>query len=429
MDGVPSITQCATAPGDSITYKWRATQYGTTWYHSHFSLQAWEGVFGGIIINGPATANYDTDMGIMFLNDWTHETADAIYSQAETSGPPSLDNGLINGTNTYGTLGSRFNMTVSAGSTQRIRLVNGAIDSMFKFMIDDHNLTVIATDLVPIVPYTTQVLSIGMGQRYDILVDATESSGNFWIRAIPQTTCSDNENADDIKGIMMYNSSITTEPETSAYSYIDTCDDESLTDLVPYYSMNVSTARISSDEAVTIGRTNNLFKWKMASTSFLVDWADPTVKHIYEGNTTWTTQNHVVELDTANEWVYFVIETTNSVPHPIHLHGHDFYVLAQDTGTYDADTTSLTLTNPPRRDVATLPGGGYLVIAFLTDNPGAWLLHCHIGWHANEGFALQLVERYSEIAALMDYDRMNSTCAAWDVYAAASNIVQEDSGI
>jgi FtsP/CotA-like multicopper oxidase with cupredoxin domain len=54
-----------------MTYTWRATQYGTTWYHSHFSLQAWEGVLGGIIINGPATSNYDEDKGVLFLNDWS----------------------------------------------------------------------------------------------------------------------------------------------------------------------------------------------------------------------------------------------------------------------------------------------------------------------------------------------------------------------
>ena len=72
-DGVSSITQCPTAPGESITYKWRATQHGSTWYHSHFALQAWQGVFGGIVINGPATANYDEDLGMLFLNDWDHQ--------------------------------------------------------------------------------------------------------------------------------------------------------------------------------------------------------------------------------------------------------------------------------------------------------------------------------------------------------------------
>lgn len=40
-DGVASITQCPTAPGESMTYTWKATQYGTSWYHSHFALQAW----------------------------------------------------------------------------------------------------------------------------------------------------------------------------------------------------------------------------------------------------------------------------------------------------------------------------------------------------------------------------------------------------
>ena len=129
MDGVPSITQCPVAPGESITYEWKAAQYGTSWYHSHFGLQAWEGVLGGILINGPASFNYDNDMGHLFLNDWTHETADEIYSSAETNGPPTLDNGLLNGTNVYGDLGSRFNMTVTEGETHRIRLVNGAIDT------------------------------------------------------------------------------------------------------------------------------------------------------------------------------------------------------------------------------------------------------------------------------------------------------------
>jgi FtsP/CotA-like multicopper oxidase with cupredoxin domain len=75
-----------------------------------------------------------------------------------------------------------------------------------------------------------------------------------------------------------------------------------------------------------------------------------------------------------------VIQQTASappIPHPIHLHGHDFYVIGAGTGVY-SDPSTLNYNNPPRRDVATLPGGGYLVIAFVTDNPGAWLMHCHI---------------------------------------------------
>lgn len=34
-DGVPGVTECPLAPGKSRTYRWRATQFGTSWYHSH----------------------------------------------------------------------------------------------------------------------------------------------------------------------------------------------------------------------------------------------------------------------------------------------------------------------------------------------------------------------------------------------------------
>lgn len=72
MDGTSGITQCPIAPGDSLTYTWRAVQYGTSWYHSHFYVQTWDGLFGGILINGPASANYDVDLGHIFVNDWYH---------------------------------------------------------------------------------------------------------------------------------------------------------------------------------------------------------------------------------------------------------------------------------------------------------------------------------------------------------------------
>jgi hypothetical protein len=56
-------------------------------------------------------------------------------------------------------------------------------------------------------------------------------------------------------------------------------------------------------------------------------------------------------------------------------------------------------------------------------------MHCHIGWHTSEGLALQFVERSTEIAALVDYDTLNSTCAAWEAYAALSGVEEEDSGV
>lgn len=188
---------------------------------------------------------------------------------------------------------------------------------------------------------------------------------------VPQTSCSDIDNAENIMGVVKYDTAASdTEPTSSAYTYTDSCNDENLTDLVPYLSLDASTESLEDTFAVTVGKSSKLFKWYLAATTFVVSWDDPTLLQIYEDDTTFTAAEHVIELDTADEWVYFVIETTQAIPHPIHLHGHDFFILAQGAGTYSSSTT-LTLTNPPRRDVAMLPASGYLVIAFQTDNPGA----------------------------------------------------------
>jgi FtsP/CotA-like multicopper oxidase with cupredoxin domain len=169
-DGVVSITQCPTAPGDTITYKWRATQYGTTWYHSHFSLQAWEGVIGGIVIEGPASANYDEDKGVIVLSDWSHETPDQLAYYAETQGPPLQDNGLINGTNVWGSVGQRFTTQFEPGTSYRLRLINTAIDTHFTFSIDNHTMTVIEADFVPVEPFTVDVLPIAIGKIFYFVI-------------------------------------------------------------------------------------------------------------------------------------------------------------------------------------------------------------------------------------------------------------------
>jgi FtsP/CotA-like multicopper oxidase with cupredoxin domain len=143
-------------------------------------------------------------------------------------------------------------------------------------------------------------------------------------------------------------------------------------------------ATSTQSESATVGfSSQSLFRWYLNSTTMVVDWQEPTLLQILKGNTTFETLNAVIELPNANEWVNIVIETTLGVPHPIHLHGHDFFVLAQGTGTYSSNV-ALTLSNPPRRDTAMLPASGYLVIAFETDNPGAWLMHCHIGMYTHE---------------------------------------------
>jgi FtsP/CotA-like multicopper oxidase with cupredoxin domain len=266
-------------------------------------------------------------------------------------------------------------------------------------------------------------------QRYDVIVKADQSSvaSNFWMRATPQSACSSNNNTDNIKGIVYYGDSPST-PTTTGYSYPDNCNDEDASDLVPYLSNTVSSAHYNTLQNVSVAyNSDNLFRWYLNNSTMIVEHNNPTLLQVYNNDTSFSSNSNVFMLP-ENQWTYVVIETSDAVTHPIHLHGHDFYVLAQGNGTYDSSDIS-SLTNPPRRDTAMLPATGYLVVAFQSNNPGAWLMHCHIGWHVSEGLALQFVEQYSKISSLIDYSTLNSTCSAWNAYSAQNPVSDNTSGI
>ena len=393
MDGVSSITQCPIAPGHSMTYRWTATSYGTSWWHSHYALQTYTGIFGPMIIHGPAAAEYDAEQMVM-LQDWNHIPVTTLYEPSQivggpSSGPQTLDSGLINGMNVFpgATGGQRFEMTVQSGKSYRIRLVNSAIQSTFVFYVDQHELEVIAMDFVPITPYTTNMVVINIGQRYDIILKADQPSGDYWLRSDNQQPCGQLKNL-DIKGIVHYADGPGAEPTSQPYGYAPTCLDEPYEKLNPIVPWDAGAASDTINEAAVIGPYpgTNLFKWTLSGTTFFAEWDHPTLQQIYEDGTVPTTSgNLAIEVPDLHEWVYVIIQTPIPLPHPIHLHGHDFLILAQGLGAYDS-SVALNLKTPPRRDVAVIPAdptqgqAGYLVLAFQTSNPGVWLLHCHIGW-------------------------------------------------
>ncbi|RAL03917.1 extracellular dihydrogeodin oxidase/laccase [Aspergillus ibericus CBS 121593] len=436
MDGVAALTQCPVPPNSSYTYVWRAEAYGSSWYHSHFSLQAWEGVFGGIVIHGPAAAEYDHDLGVLFLNDWSHQTVDEMYqSVLESPNPPHFQTGLINGSNIWTnmdnqTVGRRFQTEFVPGQRYRIRLVNAAMHTHFKFSIDNHDLTVIANDFVPIVPFTTNNVPIGMGERYDIVVTANQNPDNYWIRAIPQSFCSDNSNPDNIRGILHYKGAADdSDPTSSKWDYGDDiqCLDFSPSELVPWLALDADIGgaqTVASDVDFLPFGDVPLYLWTLGGNALNISWNDPTLQQTFEDpdKMNWTANQGVIEAATAYQWTVLVIQTDIPVPHPIHLHGHDFYVLAQGFGRFSPQNVTLKTTNPPRRDTALMiaseeDDGGFLVIAFPADNPGVWLIHCHIGFHATEGFAQQIVERQNDFNTFFNADLLENTCAAWDEYA------------
>ena len=320
-DGVPGVTQCPITPGQTFTYRFQATQYGSTWYHSHFSLQYTDGLYGPLVINGPATADYDEDLGILFLSDWSHEPVSELWELTRKKGAPSLENGLINGTNTYDCSkspdpscignGTKFQTVFEAGRKYRIGLVNVATNGHFQFSIDGHNLTVIANDLVPIVPYETKSVLINIGQRYDIIVEASAEPGDYWLRGGWQSECSANQNPDNITGIVRYDAESTALPTTTGITVSDNCGDEPSASLVPYLALDVGSHDTIIEEDIGIAIQGYLL-WTINSSSLYLNWSEPTNMRVYNRENIFPTDYNILSVEASSLLIYPLRGNANS---------------------------------------------------------------------------------------------------------------------
>lgn len=113
--------------------------------------------------------------------------------------------------------------------------------------------------------------------------------------------------------------------------------------------------------------------------------------------------------------------------HPMHLHGHNFYVLSVGPGPWDGTITNPS--NPQRRDGQQIPAGYHAVVQFEADNPGAWAFHCHIASHVAAGLFVTILERPDEIAKMKIPGIMAQTCRDWAEYEGHAVIDQIDSGV
>ena len=140
------------------------------------------------------------------------------------------------------------------GTKYLLRVINAAYGSHFVFSIDNHLLTVVSADFVPIENYTTESIFVGIGQRYNVIVEANPSTNgsnpiptdnNFWIRMFVVDSCFGGNgppggNYTEI-GIVRYDSTSTTDPQSSQWPEMDTttCEDE--TGWKPWYRWSVDT--------------------------------------------------------------------------------------------------------------------------------------------------------------------------------------------
>lgn len=104
------------------------------------------------------------------------------------------------------------------------------------------------------------------------------------------------------------------------------------------------------------------------------------------------------------------INSLDAMEHPFHMHGHSVQVVGWGPGRYDPSsspssstttTTTWNLANPLRRDTFTVPAESHVVIRFMADNPGIWVLHCHVAWHLEAGMLVSFLERPVDLKRLV----------------------------
>ena len=142
QDGVPGVSQCPIAPGQSYTYSFRAELFGSSFYHAHYSAQFTAGVIGPMQIYGPSQLDYDIDMGPVMLSNWNHipyfSMVNDVVSSNFSAGLPASDSGLINGRGRFNcSQPSYSNSTEWLGSNLRSNItwtcVDGAERAKFRF--------------------------------------------------------------------------------------------------------------------------------------------------------------------------------------------------------------------------------------------------------------------------------------------------------
>ena len=140
---------------------------------------------------------------------------DELWYYTEEHGTFTMGNGLINGTNVYHSVGQRLDIELISGITYRLRLINAL--------------------------------------------------RNNWLQAIPQNTCSDNDNASNIKSIVYYVCSPIADPTTEAFPMPDNCDDKPMDSLVSALSFSPSPNPFSTQKSTPaiLSLANYYFRWEI----------------------------------------------------------------------------------------------------------------------------------------------------------------------
>lgn len=435
-DGANMITQCPIQPSCTFTYRFNITaQEGTLWWHAHSSLLR-ATIYGALIIkprNGssgyPFPKPYD-EIPILLGEWWNRNVVDVEKDGYLTGRGPGISDALtingLPGDQTPCKGAGMYRVEVEYGKIYLLRIINAAVNVDLFFKAAGHTFTVVAADASYTKPYATDVITISPGQTVDALMTTSAPPGRYYMAAhvFESKTVPRPFDTATTTGIIKYKGVPDNAPVAmpAMPSHTDTataCNFYwSLTGLVRpgdpavpktvdrsmFVSFGLDQAPCAPDQTkcqvFALAASMNRYSFQFPKKVSLLEALFKGVPSIYSedfpsslpATIRWVTSvkkvnyNDVVEVVLLNEGYSSVLGAEN---HPIHLHGFNFFLLAQGLGRFDPRVKSTyNLVNPQVRNTVAVPAGGWAVIRFTANNPGMWFIHCHLDAHVSLGLGM-----------------------------------------
>lgn len=364
MDGVAYLTQPPIAEGGRHVYEFTPPDAGTFWYHPHVHsvVQTNKGLYGAFIVEENEPITVDREL-TWVLGDWRLGT-DAQMRDNFASERDYLRAGRIGNVVTLnGQVGGR--QTFRSGERVRFRLLNACDARIFALRFHQHKVRVIALDGQPVEPFEPAGgVVLAPAQRADIVVDFEHKPGSrFPIldTFYPQTPYELVE--------MAYSDEapIRTSPlDASIRLAPNSIPTPDLGDALALDAVLEGGDMGSLEKALVDGVSKDRVEM-LAMGRF---WAINGIASFH---------NHQPQpLFSAKLGQSVVVTFRNNTawPHPMHLHGHSFRVLEHNGQTMQLGHVV---------DTVLLGSGEISKVAFVADNLGDWMIHCHILGHADAG--------------------------------------------
>ncbi|KAH7909939.1 laccase [Hygrophoropsis aurantiaca] len=397
MDGLAFVTQCPITPNNSFLYNFNVgSQVGTYWYHSHYGVQYCDGLRGPLIIYDPEDPyrffyDIDDESTIITLMDWYHLPSPQVQRQV------TPDSVLINGIGRYdgGPEMPYAVINVQPWKRYRIRLLNMACKPNYIFSMDKHKFTIIEVDGEYVDPLEVDSIQIYASQRYSFILETNQPVDNYWIHADPNT-------GTNATAILRYSGAPQGLPKNRTEPSMLPMNETNLHPLTTLDLSEMSPSRDLFKEEADV-KLNLILGKNMTTYNFLINgfqYMSPSMPVLMQllsgamtasdlapnGSVYTLPRNKVIEISMPPD-------DAPGRPHPFHLHGHKFAVIRS------AGSSAYNYINPVMRDtVSTGVPGDNVTIRFVTDNPGPWMLHCHIDWHLYVGMAIVFAEAPEEVS-------------------------------